>query len=97
MSVSTARTAHSPMHVLRTVFPGRIVFRFAEIKRSIPLARCGGSTELLPLGLRQQQGKRKASCNNDDLKQRIRKYIQATPKEMPQRAVTPTKASAGVN
>jgi hypothetical protein len=87
MSGATARTAHIPMPVLRTVFPGRIVSRFADIKRSARSPDVASVPDYFKWGYVRSKVNETRPANNDII-QRIREYIQATPKEMPQRVMS---------
>ena len=88
MSGATARTAQIPMAVLRTVFPGRIVSRFADIKRSARSPDVAAVPNYFQWGYVKSKVNETRPANNDDLRHRIRECIQATPNEMPQRVMS---------
>ena len=88
MAGATARAAHIPMSVLRTEFPGRIVSNFADIKRSARSPDVASVSNYFQWGYVKFKVNETLPANNDDLRQRIRECIQATPKEIPQRVMS---------
>jgi hypothetical protein len=87
-SAATGRKAHVPMPYLRTVFPGRILSRFEDIKLSARSPDVASVPNYFRWGYVKSKVNETRPANNDDLRQRIRECIQATPKEMPQRVMS---------